>query len=275
MQISSNKAIITGNHYETFQYANPYSFGYKVKKIERNYNLSEIERKERQDDYILTSKGRAIRKIYRLAKGNMYRYNDTPHFITLTFNREMTNLKDANKLFGLFIKRYNYYLGYQLRYIAVPEYQKDIDFKGNTKENGGNIHYHIIAFNSPFIANPFLQNNLWKNGGTDICKGYRTKGLCRYMTKYISKSFEDIRYKGHKRYFFSLEEHTKIYKDEYRVKKILEEIKDTPIDSEIKYNLYDYAIKDKEVRKQNPKNSVIKREYLVGIGGVGGVVSPP
>jgi hypothetical protein len=252
MQISSNKAIITGNHYETFNYEKPYSFNYKVKHREYNTNLTEAERKERQNDYIQASKNRAIKKIYRLVKGNMYR-TSTPHFITLTFNKEILDLKVANKLFGLFIKRYTYSIGHQVRYVAVPEFQKN-----------GRVHYHMIVFNhDKYISPRAFSLAVWKNGGVDIQKGYRTKGLCRYMTKYITKSFEDIRYKGCKRYFFSLEEHTKIYKDEYSVKKVLEAIKDVVPESEIKFNLYDYRIDDKDVRKANPNNTVIKREYML------------
>lgn len=275
MYLSTKKAIVTGNHHELYSYKEPYSFGYKVKKAEKNFNISEVERLIRQQDYLKTAEYRAVNKIYRLAKGNMYKAKDI-FFITIDFNREMTDLKTANKIFTLFIKRYSYSIGHKIRYIAVPEFQSDIDFNGVPKPNGGSVHYHMIVFNhDKMIAPAMFAKNIWKNGGCKIIKGYRTKGLCRYMTKYISKSFLDPRYKSQKRYFFSLEAHTNIYKDEYRVNKILKDIKQEDLESSITYNIYDYTIEDKTERMKHPKNVVTKHEYMVGIGGVGGVVSPP
>jgi hypothetical protein len=93
------------------------------------------------------------------------------------------------------------------------------------------------------------------------------------MTKYISKSFEDLRYKGQKRYFFSLPNHTIVHKDDYTVHKILETLKNEKAESTISYYIYDYLIRNKEQRENIPKNRVTKREYFIGDGGL--VISPP
>ncbi len=272
MQTTLKKAIITGNLHELFVYDSPIKYGFKyspaqliAKKNRAFSNALDMDAeqiKERQQLYLRCSSERAKLKIRRLVQGNMYKYKETPKFLTLTFDRQIEDLKTANKEFTNFIKRFDRYLGYKVRYVAVPEFQKN-----------GRVHYHMILFNSTFIAGIFIEKRIWKNGGTNIQTTYKTKGLCTYMSKYISKSFQDVRYKGHKRYFFSLEEHTQIEKQEEVAEKILNSMNSKDLVYSYSYNLYDWKITNKEKREQKPINKVTKYEYMVFSGG-GGAKSP-
>ncbi len=271
MQTTLNKAIITGNLHELFIYKEPVQYGFKYTKeqlyarkrkaFSNSLDMTVEEIKERQQLYLKCSSERAKLKIRRLIQGNMYRYSERPKFLTLTFDRQIEDLKSANKEFTNFIKRFDRYLGYKVRYVAVPEFQKN-----------GRVHYHMILFNSTFIAGLFIEKRIWKNGGTNIQTTYKTKGLATYMTKYISKSFLDPRYKSHKRYFFSLEEHTTIERQEEIVKKIINSMDSKDLFYQYSYFIYDYSIKDENERLKKPKNHVVKYEYMVGLGGV---VTPP
>ncbi len=188
MQTTLNKAIITGNLHELFKYEKPISYGFKftLEQLQRrkrnafsnNLDLSDEERKERQELYLKCSSERAKLKIRRLVQGNMYRFKVSAKFLTLTFNTQIEDLSIANKIFTNFIKRFDRKAGYKIRYVAVPEFQKN-----------GRVHYHMILFNAPFISEKSIALDIWKNGSVDIQTVYKTKGLCTYMSKYISKSF--------------------------------------------------------------------------------------
>lgn len=276
MQTTLNKAIITGNLHELFKYEKPIQYGFKftLEQLQRrkrnafnnNLDLSDEERKERQELYLKCSSERAKLKIRRLVQGNMYRFKVSAKFLTLTFNTQIEDLSIANKIFTNFIKRFDRKAGYKIRYVAVPEFQKN-----------GRVHYHMILFNAPFISEKSIALDIWKNGSVDIQTVYKTKGLCTYMSKYISKSFLDSRYKSHKRYFFSLEEHTIIEKQEEVAVKILDSMDSKNLIYSYTYKLYDWKIKNKEEREKNPINNVTCYEYMVfeDIGGLGGVASPP
>jgi hypothetical protein len=275
LKTTLNKAIITGNLHELFKYEKPIKYGFKFTpeqlqaKKRRAFNnffdLTDEEKKERQALYLQCSSERAKLKIRRLVQGNMYRFKVSAKFLTLTFNTQMEDLSTANKIFTNFIKRFDRKAGYKIRYVAVPEFQKN-----------GRVHYHMILFNAPFISEKSIALDIWKNGSVEIQTVYKTKGLCTYMSKYISKSFLDPRYKAHKRYFFSLEEHTIIEKQEEVVNKIIDSIDSKFLTHSYTYKLYDWKIHNKEEREKNPINNVTCYEYMVfdDSGGVG-VVSPP
>lgn len=268
MQFSNKKAILVGKYVETFDYESLYTFGFKLKKsYEEPQPKTEEEKQLLKDDYLKLSAYRATTKVKLLIKGNMHLY---PHvsikFLTLTFDPkivgEMTNLKKANKLFSNFMKRFDRRVGHKIRYVAVPEYQDDFYYNTDIrKPNGGLIHYHILLFNVDYIDVTSLAKKTWKMGGIDIQMCYKAKGLYNYITKYIAKSFTDIRYKGQKRFFYSLEEHIEIYRDIYNTVKIHKSL--SPND--LVYST-EYDIKD---RSGNVVNHVKKNEYMIGQGLVG------
>ena len=115
-------------------------------------------------------------------------------FFTLTFADNITDLKYANNQFCNFIKRLNRYLAKmkkdKVQYIAVVEFQKR-----------GAIHYHLLC-NIPFISAKKLQE-IWQNGFVKINKIDDVDNVGAYVTKYMSKDYEDERLVGNRCYFTS------------------------------------------------------------------------
>jgi hypothetical protein len=246
MKISNNKAIITGNYYEFFSYEKPYTFAWKSKpKMFTPLSQKKEKQEKAKENYILSATYRAKSKIMRLIHGNQYVYSEKPVFLTLTFAENITDIKYANREFNKFIKRISRRIKKQMRYVAVHEFQKR-----------GAIHYHIIIFNLPFIEHKEIAT-IWRNGRIQI-ESVKNEGLPFYMTKYISKSFADPRCKGVKRYFYSLENHSILHRDNsrclYELSKMLPE-----------YLLREPAMyKFKDIRGE--ENTVYKSEYRV-VGG--------
>lgn len=242
--ITNNKAIKTGKMTQFFLYQKAIQYGYKKPKtLKSETNTAPITDSQL---LIAISTHRAKSKIRNLIIGNIYAYPEyKPVFLTLTTKENITELKRANTEFRLFIKRFNYYLGRPIRYIAVPEFQER-----------GSVHYHILIFNLPFIEANVIRD-IWKNGeerNIDIKLVNKGIKIFNYITKYISKNFIDIRYKNQKRYFYSLEHKSvEIY------------------DNDTVYNLYktfnpnDIINKSEyEIKSQDGKqtNKVVKIEFL-------------
>lgn len=245
MKISNNKAIFTGNHREFYTYQNPYVFAWKNKK--KNPLIIKQEKKEKSieeiENYALSATYRAKSKIRRLIYGNQYIYPENPTFLTLTFKDNLTDIKLANKHFTNFVKRMSRRINKQMRYVAVHEFQKR-----------GALHYHAIIFNLPYLEHKEIAT-IWRHGMIDI-ELVKNDGLPFYMTKYISKSFKDERCKGVKRYFYSLENHSRLERDNVRCiyelnKMIPEELLRPPST---------YSFTD----NKGVLNSVHKSEYRVG-----------
>ena len=53
-------------------------------------------------------------------------------------------LQEANRLFNLFTQRMKDKFP-EFQYFAVIEFQKDIDFYGKIKPDGGAVHYHLLC----------------------------------------------------------------------------------------------------------------------------------
>ena len=123
-----------------------------------------------------------------------YDYNNHKKhtFLTLTFAKNVTNIKQANYEFKKFIQRLNYQYNIQSKYVAVIEFQKRKA-----------IHYHIVFFNIPFIPKEIVENKLWGNGFTRIEQPRDVHDLSRYVSKYMTKDLIDRRLVGQKAYFTS------------------------------------------------------------------------
>jgi len=114
-----------------------------------------------------------------------------------------------------------------LRYVAVPEFQER-----------GAVHYHLIIFNINFIKGADIEKT-WAYGKTDIKLVNRGTGAFNYIVKYLNKSFKDERYRGKKRYFYSLVNHSVETKDELLVEKIFMSLNSAELLREIQYTLKD------------------------------------
>ena len=137
--------------------------------------------------------------------------NANPHlrkFLTLTFAESTTELLEANRLFNTAMKRI-LRAKPAFEYIAVVEFQKDIDYYGNKKEKGGSVHYHLLC-------NIVLPDNVdtfawerrfamkyWKNGFVKIREVNTVTNMGAYFCKYLGKDMFDKRMFGKKKFFCS------------------------------------------------------------------------
>jgi len=238
--ISLNKAIETGKFIQIFSYRNPIEYGYESPKK----SLTGFALKTDINLIAQISANRAKSHLRALIIGNMYHYLQyKPVFLTLTFTENIQSLEKANYKFRQFIKRFDYKLGYKLRYVSVPEFQER-----------GAVHYHLIIFNIPFIKGQDIEK-IWAYGKTDIKLVNRGTGAFNYIVKYLNKSFKDARYKGKKRYFYSLVNHSVETRDEDTVEFIFQQLNIGDLIKE-----YQYEIKDKGT--DLIYNSVKKAEYI-------------
>ena len=176
---------------------------------------------ETKEEYIERSIRRASTQMKRLISSNHERHLEnentyfTTKFLTLTLaDPSFLSLDKTNPLFTDFIRRLNRHIygndleHRKLLYIAVPERQPDREV----------IHYHVLLFNMPFIAQKTLQD-IWESGLEEVIatptnpkgiKGIvdirvkRSWKICFYLTKYLTKNFHDPTLAGKRKYFPSL-----------------------------------------------------------------------
>ena len=177
------KLIKSGDELELFEY-NQVRITFKNK---RKLYIKNTGDKKRED-----SLKRSRQAIYRIVKSNCGKHGDNlPIFITLTFKENVTDLRSANFEFKLFIQKLNYNLGIKLKYLCVPEFQKR-----------GAVHYHLVAFNLPFVDLEQFQS-LWGHGYTRVETTKKIDNIAAYISKYLSKNTLDKRMYGEKTYFTS------------------------------------------------------------------------
>ncbi len=191
IQVITKKVIISGDQVECYDYKKPILRGYRRrarKKRERKEGTEQEQMKKMQ-----SSVNRTRTAIRRLVQTNP----QLTKFLTLTC--VMTDLRQANKEFNLFTQRMKDRFP-EFQYLAVIEFQKDIDFHGNVKPDGGAVHYHVLC-QLRYVPATKIGLDIWKHGGIDI---ERPKGSrWGYMSKYIQKDMTDRRMFGKKKYFCS------------------------------------------------------------------------
>ena len=184
----TQKLIISGNSIELYQYSNKIFGGFERKGSFRNF-----EPTSRADSSI----SRTRNNLRRLIESNP----TLNKFVSFTFNRDMFDISVANSHFTKFIQRLRYAHYPNLKYISVLEFQKDVDFYGNEKENGGSAHYHSL-FDIPFTPHSELLK-IWGNGSVNIKRIYDPEGIPGYVSKYLVKESFDSKYHGKKKIFSS------------------------------------------------------------------------
>ncbi len=145
--------------------------------------------------------------IRRLANANP----QLDKFLTLTFAENTTELTKANYLFNQAMKRIIRRKKY-FEYIAVVEFQKDIDYHGRKKEKGGSAHYHLLCnLKTPETKNlkelfdweKWFALRFWKYGFIKIKNIRQVSNLGAYFCKYLGKDMFDKRMFGKKKFFCS------------------------------------------------------------------------
>jgi uncharacterized protein YueI len=248
MKITIFKAIKIGNLIELFRYSRPQPYNWTEKNRGKSQD-TQVRSPELQERYVQMSTSRAKTKLQRLIQGNLKLYPKyKPVFLTLTFRENITDLKQANLKFSQFIKRLNRNAKHQIRYVAVPEFQKR-----------GAVHYHLLVLNLPYIKNKFLAEKIWKNGFTFLEEAKNFQFTYHYITKYLNKSFGDPRCKGTKRYFYSLENHIEEFMNESYIRySIIPELNDSDLIDEPRV----YKMKDQEGNETG--TTVMFKRYYIG-----------
>ena len=126
------------------------------------------------------------------ARARVFEYamcNDFEYYITLTVNKELLNrydLKGYIKKLGQFIRNYRRDYGANIQYILVPEKHED-----------GAWHMHGLIKGIPKNHLSMNENGYldWKNyrekfGYCSIDRIKNKEAVSKYITKYISKSFD-------------------------------------------------------------------------------------
>lgn len=183
-----SRVIVSGNTVEITTYENGYYRNYQSSNIVgRSSKSTSAENKILNREKTMK---RARANVRRIVCANP----QLNKFFTLTFAKNVTDLKYANNQFRCFIKRLNRYLvkngKSSVQYIAVVEFQKR-----------GAIHYHLLC-NLPFISTKILQD-IWENGFVKINKIDDVDNVGAYITKYMIKDSDDDRLIGNRCYFTS------------------------------------------------------------------------
>ena len=152
-------------------------------------------------------------KLQRLVKCNE---NAFKSFITLTFNKNITSLEVAYRVFRSFIIRTSKFQK-DFKWVCVPEFQKcgrvhyhlitniDLDNKDLIYEQveKDNIYYHIKTWSK------LIKNKQEYSLGFDCVElvkdkdGNDTKKLCGYIAKYMSKAYIEDCFFNKNRYYSS------------------------------------------------------------------------
>jgi len=176
----SKKVEIYGHEAKATIYNRP-----KYVHISNRTDYSINHQNEKRDD----SLSRTRTKIYQLVNCNHYAHGKYPAiFLTLTFAKNITNVKQANIEFNLFIQRLSYHTNQKLKYLAVIEFQKR-----------GAVHYHMVC-NLVYVRNKIL-SKIWKHGFLNIKKLRTDCNIGLYMMKYLGKEANILQHK--KKYWTS------------------------------------------------------------------------
>jgi len=182
-----HKIVTSGNIIELYSYEKEVRTG---KDAERDNNkgrrgngdktgkewIYEQKRKNRSQSLYKASK-----RLRRQINANVDRWGEKTKFITLTYAENMQELKESNYNFKKFIQRLNYHLDIKLKYSVVVEFQKR-----------GAIHYHLLAYNLPYIENSKLAE-IWGHGFVKVNNIDNVDNVGAYVTKYMSKDNDDPR----------------------------------------------------------------------------------
>jgi hypothetical protein len=204
-QFTTQKLKITGSIVQLSKFAKQFHIGkwqyHKLKKVKDEFDIDIELPEESQDEIRVKSLRRAKTKLTDYINSNVYQYSNKKGktfpavFLTLTFEKNETDIILANDEFTKFIQRLNYSIIGQkeayAKYVCVIEFQKR-----------GAVHYHIIFFNIPFITK-IKMAEIWGNGLIKIKAVNDVKDIGRYVTKYMVKDNDDPRLQKRKSYFVS------------------------------------------------------------------------
>jgi hypothetical protein len=208
------KIIKSGREIEVYNYKNKEILrGYKRKERKKKkdkefkgqLNINEYKKElKRLEEWEISYKAKTKFSISRTRTNIRRLANANPQlnkFLTLTFAESTTELEKANYLFNQAMKRIIRQKDY-FEYIAVVEFQKDIDYHGNKKEKGGSVHYHLLCniemnktnnLEELFAWERWFALRYWKYGFIKIKDVKQITNMGAYFCKYLGKDMFDKR----------------------------------------------------------------------------------
>jgi len=199
-----NKAIITGNLIEIFEYEKnlPDPTGTSLKRRQnalRKQNIFIGGEDSLRGDIVARRPDHARRAsmgFRRLVSSNLGR-GERPVLLTLTYAENITDIRRAYADFTDFIKVLRYRFGKGFSYVCVPEFQKR-----------GAIHFHSLCWGLP--SQLWLQERksrtvagLWQKGFIYFKETDGDQKISSYLAKYMAKAFLDPKLKNQKAYVSS------------------------------------------------------------------------
>ena len=176
---------------------------FNIKDIDID-NLYQEKNTDKPKTIMLANAIRSNLSCQRIAKTNRKEWES---FITLTFADNITDIAEANKIFGNWTSNIRK-LKKDFKYLAVPEFQKR-----------GAVHYHVLSNLGLEDKDIILEQQIKKGKAvkyTDLYDvKYWSKGFARvdfikndykkiysYICKYMTKDIDNKLF-GKKRYFYS------------------------------------------------------------------------
>lgn len=192
---STERLVISGNHFEHTTYEKPYFFNFPPTGEERQHSLRSDNLQLRRKDSIW----RARQRIKRLTQANENQYGQRMKFITYTFRDEVTDLREARIWWEMYVRKLRSQFG-SLRYLGVAEIQKK-----RFERTGKKVwHFHVLFFNLPFIYGAKdLHGRLWDRGFVKIITIDHVKNVGLYVSKYLRKDLQERELVGEKSFFTS------------------------------------------------------------------------
>lgn len=195
------KIVISNKVVEVYEYEKYFHYGERIKNPNEKGLKSIPKPKENKLESRQLSYLRSKRNLKRLINSNVEIYKKNygkffpPIFLHITFKENITNVRQANKKFTNFMKKFNYKIWKKkknkLKYAGVIEFQKR-----------GAVHYHLVFFNLKFIDAKELAE-IWSHGDIVIEEIKDISDAGTYVCKYMSKDMDDSRLCGKKAYFTS------------------------------------------------------------------------
>ena len=180
------KILDFGHIFKVYKYERPVKFGFNRhggrKKLINGLD-KEVNKKNRAD--VLH---RIHNKIINIALAN---FTENSKFITLTFGKNVTDIKIANIEFKKFIQRLRNNPEYSFfKYLTVIQFQER-----------GVVHYHMLS-DLPYIPKYKLAK-IWGKGFIKINDIKNVDNVGAYIIGYMNKKIDDKRLLGNKAYLIS------------------------------------------------------------------------
>lgn len=186
----------TGQH--VTYYSNTINTGKKNDNFTKAHHNEERETKQ-EEHCKNVSLNRTKNKIYNIARSNTWDW-----FITLTFDRDITDSSDydeVTKKLQKFLNNFQQRYSPNMKYLIVPELHKD---KEHYHFHGllSNVENMQFKFSGHYSKDKPIFNIVnWKIGFTTATRVEDTQKVSSYITKYITKASEQ--YLKEKRRFYA------------------------------------------------------------------------